>query len=244
MWYNDVKKGFGLAIKIWRGKCGISQEELAWRAGLHRTYVADIERGARNPSLLSLEKIARALKISFSTLFEPMQNFPAGEAEAAKREPVEILLVEDNVNDAESAVRAFREAHVTNHIHVAHDGAEAIEYLWHSARWENPALKHRPRLVLLALDLPKIEGIEVLRRIKSDPLTRNIPVIVLTVTRDNRHLPECRRLGVELYLTKPMDLARFCALLPQLSFVWGLLGQVDNEGPRPEAAAASAPPIC
>src|SRR4051812_8742973 len=72
MIYKDVKKGFGLAIKTWRGKSGISQEELAWRAGLHRSYVADIERGARNASLQTIEKLAKALRVSLSTLFQPL----------------------------------------------------------------------------------------------------------------------------------------------------------------------------
>jgi transcriptional regulator with XRE-family HTH domain len=76
MSYADVKKRFGLAIKTWRRKSGLSQEELAWRAGLHRSYVADIERGARNASLQTIEKLARALELSFSTLFEPFGDFP------------------------------------------------------------------------------------------------------------------------------------------------------------------------
>jgi transcriptional regulator with XRE-family HTH domain len=76
MSYADVNKRFGQAIKAWRRKSGISQEELAGRAGLHRTYVADIERGARNPSLQSIHKLAMALRVSFSTLFEPFGEFP------------------------------------------------------------------------------------------------------------------------------------------------------------------------
>ena len=71
---QDVKKRFGLVIKKWRGKTGISQDELAWRAELHRTYVSDIERGARNPSLQSIERLAKALNVSFSTLFQPLED--------------------------------------------------------------------------------------------------------------------------------------------------------------------------
>jgi len=72
MLYKDVRRGFGLAIKNWRGKSGFSQEELAWRASLHRSYLADIERGARNPSLQTIEKLAKALKVSLSTLLQPL----------------------------------------------------------------------------------------------------------------------------------------------------------------------------
>src|SRR5882762_4168791 len=71
MLYKDVKRGFGLALKNWRGISGFSQEELAWRASLHRSYLADIERGARNPSLQTIEKLAKALKVSLSTLLQP-----------------------------------------------------------------------------------------------------------------------------------------------------------------------------
>src|SRR5215208_1047386 len=89
----DLKHLFGISVKIWRSRLGISQEELAGRAGLHRTYVSDIERGARNPSLESIDKLARALKISVATLFSQSDK-PA--SSARPDELVDILLVEDN----------------------------------------------------------------------------------------------------------------------------------------------------
>jgi transcriptional regulator with XRE-family HTH domain len=76
MWRQDVKKGFGFALRQWRYRAGISQEELAWRAGLHRTYVSGIETGARNASLQTIEKLAKALDISLSKIFEPLGDFP------------------------------------------------------------------------------------------------------------------------------------------------------------------------
>src|ERR1700730_14528049 len=98
MWYEDVKKGFGLAIKNWRDRTGISQEELSWRSGLHRSYLADIERGARNASLKTIEKLAAALKVSLSTLFQPLSGFPPDAALpmlSSDDLPIDILLVED-----------------------------------------------------------------------------------------------------------------------------------------------------
>src|SRR6476619_4188234 len=126
MSYEDVKKRFGLVIKTWRGKSGISSEELAWRAGLLRSYVADIERGARNASLQTIEKLARALNVSFSTLFQPFGDFPVAGGSSRADDRVDILLVEDDPDDAELTLMAFRDANVKNPIHVVRDGAGAL----------------------------------------------------------------------------------------------------------------------
>src|SRR5215469_6468076 len=107
---NDIKKRFGTAVRSRRKRLGISQEELAGRAGLHRTYVADIERGARNLSLANIEKLAKALETSIPTLFA--QDDLPGKPDSTKLR--EILLVEDNPNDADLTVRAFRSASVAN----------------------------------------------------------------------------------------------------------------------------------
>ena len=85
MWRRDIRKRFGFALKHWRYQIGISQEELAWRAGLHRSYVADIERGARNASLQTIEKLAEGLKISLSELFEPLGECPKAPACSRRR---------------------------------------------------------------------------------------------------------------------------------------------------------------
>jgi transcriptional regulator with XRE-family HTH domain len=115
MMSTDIKNRFGTAVRSRRKRLGISQEELAGRAGLHRTYVADIERGARNLSLANIEKLARALETSIPTLFTPDESH--GKPDASK--PREILLVEDNPADAELTVRAFRSARVANPVRVA-----------------------------------------------------------------------------------------------------------------------------
>jgi two-component system, response regulator len=223
MLHVDVKKQFGLAIKNWRAKSDISQEELAWRAGLHRSYVADIERGVRNASLQSIEKLAKALKVSLSALFRPLGDQPnAGGASTEGDEPVDILLVEDDRNDVELTLRAFQEARVKNRIHVVSDGAKALEYLFGAGYPARRRSQNRPQLILLDLKLPKVDGMEVLRRIKGDTRTRTIPVIILTASQKSQEILESKRLGAEFYIVKPVDFHRFCDLTPRLSCYWRL----------------------
>src|ERR1700704_4767059 len=149
----QLKILLGNAIKSTRSALGISQEELANRAGLHRTYVSDIERGARNPSLESVEKLADALELSLPMLFE--------KAGHGRNRLVEILLIEDNPRDVELTMRAFKKARLTNPIHVAQDGVEALNFLFatgrHAGRKDHPL----PDVILLDLNLPKKSGLEV-----------------------------------------------------------------------------------
>src|SRR5258707_15409982 len=128
---GEVIVQFGTAVKSRRHALGISQEELAGRAGLHRTYISDIERGARNISIESIEKLARALESSISTLFigGGKEAFTAGSANRASPGSgpcVDVLLVEDNPRDIELTLKAFARANIANSIHVAHDGPAAL----------------------------------------------------------------------------------------------------------------------
>jgi CheY-like chemotaxis protein/predicted XRE-type DNA-binding protein len=240
----NVKQRFGLAVKNWRTKSGISQEELAWRAGLHRSYVADIERGARNLSLQSIEKLASALRVSMSALFESLQgSLTQVSGMRAADQLVDILLVEDEAH-AEQTIRAFRMANVRNRIHVANDGTSALEYLYGTGQPppnaevvkgeiileylcgtgqpQSQQLQNRPKLILLDLNLPKLGGMRVLRQIKKDERTRNIPVIGLIASRRSPEFLESKRLGAELYIEKPVNFNRFCEVALQLSCYWGL----------------------
>ncbi|HEX4264531.1 MAG TPA: response regulator [Verrucomicrobiae bacterium] len=217
-----MRKQFGMAIKAWRGRSGFSQEELAWRAGLHRTYVADIERGARNPSLQSIQKLAAALRLSFSTLFEPFGDIPHPPGTDQPGQQADILFVEDDADDVALTMEAFRRANVKNSIHVASDGVEALEYLFSNESGNRGTLKNRPKLILLDLHLPRMDGMEVLRRIKADENARTIPVIILTSSQTSSQIMECRRLGAEFYIVKPVDFERFCAVIPRLSGYWKL----------------------
>jgi CheY-like chemotaxis protein/DNA-binding XRE family transcriptional regulator len=226
MQYQDVKKGFGLAIKTWRGKSGISQEELAFRAGLHRSYVADIERGARNASLQTIEKLAAALKLSLSTLFQPLSGFPAGAdltTLSSDDLPLDILLVEDDPRDVELTLAAFGAARLANSVQVLRDGAEALDFVFCRGAYSRRKAPHRPQLMLLDLNLPKVQGLEVLRAIKGDQLTRSIHVVVLTISKKDQDTREALQLGAEAYIVKPVDFRRLGEITPQLNCKWTLL---------------------
>ena len=140
-------------------------------------------------------------------------------------QPVEILLVEDNPNDVELALHAFRKNNLTNRIHVARDGVEAVEFLFCTGAYANRNMADHPKVVLLDLKLPRMDGLEVLRRVKSDPRTRSIPVVVVTSSREERDLVESYKLGVNSYIVKPVDFGRFTEAVGQLGFYWVLLNQ-------------------
>ena len=138
---------------------------------------------------------------------------------------VELLLVEDNPQDLELALRALRKANFTNLIHVARDGEEAIEFIFcegpHAAR----KITDGPKVVLLDLKLPKIDGLEVLKRIKSDPRTKMIPVVVLTSSKEQRDVIESYHLGVNSYIVKPVNFERFTEAMNQLGLYWLLMNE-------------------
>jgi CheY-like chemotaxis protein len=213
----DLRILLGTAIRSGRSHLGISQEELACRAGLHRTYISDIERGARNPSVASIGKLAQALQISVSMLFEQ-----ASGANGAQ-ELMEILLVEDNPRDVNLTIRAFEKAQITNPVHVARDGVEALDFVFATGAHAGRANAGPPQVILLDLNLPKKSGLEVLRVIKGDRRTQHIHVIVLTVSKGDRDINECRRLGAEAYIIKPVDFQNFSEVTPRLSLSWMLV---------------------
>ena len=217
MTIGDLKRLFGTAIRSKRSELGISQEELADRAGLHRTYVSDVERGARNLSLESIEKLASALELSISGLFERARDG------GTNSQTVEVLLVEDEPLDVELTLRAFQKARFTNPLHVVHDGAEALEFVFGTGAYAHRRDLPLPGVILLDLNLPKINGLELLRQLKADKRTEKIPVIVLTVSQQDRDIAECRRLGVEQYLVKPVDFRNFSEVTPHLLFEWALV---------------------
>jgi two-component system response regulator len=138
---------------------------------------------------------------------------------------VEILLVEDNPNDVELALHALKRHNLANRIHVARDGAEALEYLFGSEASAGSGLNHTPKVILLDLKLPKVSGMEVLKRIKSDERTRSIPVVVLTSSREERDIVESYRLGVNSYIAKPVDFEQFTEAVRQIGLYWLLLNQ-------------------
>jgi CheY-like chemotaxis protein len=222
---TDLKKEFGAAVRFHRDLLGVSQEELAGRAGLHRTYISDVERGARNVSLESIMRLAIALEISLSTLFSRLGEQSPDRALGllSQDELVEILIVEDSIEDVELTKKALKDVCITNHIHVVRDGAAALDFLFCKGEYAHRKRTIRPQLILLDLGLPKIDGLEVLRQIKGDSRTRTIPVIVVTVSDRDRDLAASQRLGAEGYIVKPVDFQNLSGVTPQLSLQWALL---------------------
>jgi two-component system response regulator len=213
----DLKILLGMAIKKQRTSLGISQEELAYRATLHRTYVSDLERGVRNPSMDSVEKLAHALELSVSDLFAKASGGNGS------KQTVEILFVGDNPDDVELTKRAFAKANLTNPVHVVRDGAEAVDFLLANGPYTHRRDARSPQLILLDLDLPRKSGLEVLREIKADERTQKIPVIVLTGSNRDRDITECRRLGAVSYILKPVGFQNFMEVTARLSLGWVLI---------------------
>ena len=144
--------------------------------------------------------------------------------------PIEILLVEDNPNDVKLTLRAFQKHNFANRIHVARDGAEALEFLFCTGRYSGRQHTDRPKLILLDLKLPLVDGLEVLQQIKSDPRTLMIPVVILTSSREERDIVDSYQFGVNSYIVKPVDFDQFMDSVQQLGFYWLLLNQAPVPG--------------
>jgi CheY-like chemotaxis protein len=141
---------------------------------------------------------------------------------------VEVLLVEDNPSDAELTLRALKKHNLANKLVHVKDGAEAIDFLFAQGVYSSRKVENGPKLVLLDLKLPKVDGIEVLRKIKKDDRTKLICVVVMTSSREDRDLKECYELGVNGYVVKPVEFENFARAVSQLGFYWLLL----NETPQ------------
>jgi CheY-like chemotaxis protein len=146
---------------------------------------------------------------------------------------VEILLVEDNPKDVELTLHALRKEKLCNRIHVARDGEEALDFLFCRGAYSNRSPDLPPKLVILDLKLPKVDGLEVLRSIKNDVRTQSIPVTVLTSSKQDRDLVESYKLGVNSYIQKPVDFNQFRETVKQLGLYWLVVNQ-----PAPSIAFA------
>ena len=146
-------------------------------------------------------------------------------------ENVEILLVEDNPNDEELTLYALKKINIANHIQVVRDGAEALEYLFCTGAYAHLRINNPPKVVLLDLKLPKVDGLEVLEQIKADERTRVIPVVVLTSSQEERDIVDSYQLGVNSYIVKPVDFEQFVDSVRQIGLYWMLL----NKTPLPKS---------
>jgi len=141
-------------------------------------------------------------------------------------EDVEILLVEDNPNDVELTMRALQKQSLANKVFVVKDGAEALEFMFATGSFAARKIENRPRVVLLDLKLPKVDGIEVLRRIKADDRTKHTPVVMLTSSQEERDVIDTYNLGVNSYIVKPVDFSNFVHAVSELGVYWGLLNKL------------------
>jgi CheY-like chemotaxis protein len=138
---------------------------------------------------------------------------------------IEILLVEDNPNDAEMTLRALRKKHIANRIIHLKNGAEALDFFNGIGDFEGRDVYALPKVVLLDLKMPKVDGIEVLRYLKSNELTKTIPVVVLTSSKEDPDIKKCYELGVNSYIIKPVGFENFLKAVSELGFYWLLLNQ-------------------
>jgi two-component system response regulator len=144
---------------------------------------------------------------------------------------VEILLVEDNMADAELALHAFKKHKIANHVLHVQDGAEALDFLFSRGAYSNQPLLQNPRLILLDLKLPKVDGLQVLKELKGNPATKAIPTILLTSSNEERDLVASYQLGVNSYIQKPVNFMEFQDVVRQLGLYWLVVNK------KPPAAA-------
>ncbi len=144
---------------------------------------------------------------------------------------VEILLVEDNPDDVELTLHALRQEKLANQVAIARDGEEALDFLFCRGPHSGRTFANGPKVVLLDLKLPKVDGIEVLRQVKNDPRTKAIPVVILTSSREEKDMIHSYQLGVNAYIQKPVDFEQFRNVVKQLGLFW----LVVNQPPPPSA---------
>lgn len=138
---------------------------------------------------------------------------------------VEILLVEDNPTDAELTMRALKRSNLVNRLFWVKDGAEALDFLFATGNYSHRNMEGLPKLVLLDLRMPKVDGLEVLQRIKADERTRRIPVVVLTSSKEDKDIVESYKLGVNSYVSKPVEFDEFTEAVSTLGLYWMLINK-------------------
>ena len=137
-----------------------------------------------------------------------------------------ILLVEDNLDDVELTLHAFKKNNIKNDVTVVNDGAAALDFLFGEGKFKDRDLSVMPAVILLDIKLPKIDGLEVLRRLRANPMTQFIPVVILTSSKEEQDIINGYRLGVNSYVRKPVDFVRFTEAVNNLGLYWLLLNEV------------------
>lgn len=138
---------------------------------------------------------------------------------------IEILLVEDNTNDAELTIRALHKKKIANSIIHLKDGVAALDFLFGTGQFKNRNINQKPKIILLDLKMPKVDGLEVLQKIKASELTKSIPVVVLTSSRENPDIEKAYAAGANSYIVKPVEFDGFSKVISELGFYWLLLNE-------------------
>ena len=146
--------------------------------------------------------------------------------EAAQQ--IDILLAEDSATDAEMALRALKKHHLANHLTWVRDGVEALDFIF--GRDKYAGRNGKPKLVLLDIKMPKVDGIEVLRQIRADPEMRLVPVVILTSSAEERDIMESYKLGVNSYIVKPVDFTQFAQVIVQVGLYWAVVNRAPGAG--------------
>ena len=141
-------------------------------------------------------------------------------------EDAEILLVEDNPNDVELTLRALQKNNLASKVYVVKDGAEALDFIFATGPFAHRKVENLPKVILLDLKLPKVDGIEVLKRVKTDDRTKHTPVVMLTSSQEQRDVLETYSLGVNSYIVKPVEFGNFVRAVSELGVYWGLLNKL------------------
>jgi two-component system response regulator len=141
---------------------------------------------------------------------------------------IDVLIVEDNSSDLELALRALKEHRLCNNLVVARDGLEALDYLFAEGRYAGRRVEDQPRVILLDLKLPLVDGIEVLRRIRSDPRTHALPVVAMTASNRERDVAETYELGINSYIVKPVDFHKFTEAMKMIGMYWLMLNRAPS----------------
>ncbi|MBM9499015.1 response regulator [Leptospira sp. 201903071] len=138
---------------------------------------------------------------------------------------ISILYAEDNAQDSELALRSLKKHNLTNQLKLVRDGEEALEYLFATGKYANRDKMQLPSLILLDLKMPKVDGIEVLRKVRSEELTKLIPVVILTSSAEEKDIVESYRLGVNSYVVKPLEFNKFSDVASEIGFYWILMNK-------------------
>jgi len=141
---------------------------------------------------------------------------------------VEVLLVEDNPSDAELTIRALKKNNLANKVHHVKDGDEALDFIFARGNYANRKIENAPKVILLDLKMPKVNGIEVLRALKEDARTKKIPIVVLTSSKEDPDIQECYQLGVNSYVVKPVHFDNFLKAVSDLGLYWLLVNQAPK----------------